>query len=258
MNSLRSLPNLHALQSPLGASYFSRVFVNVSVRVRVLWAACSCEHAHAWLKSRVCRAHIVCHPQVFVLTLFDYSTFLSLLTIFSLIILSFVLPINFWRRFCRHSRLRRCQQQRVSTSRSRTVQVTEVRNAMVEHGLTLKVVCETNVSAGRAKMVDLRRTTLPAVAEAAKDCRVLIWDVRNMCETSGWFWICVDMVIAILTVLSGGLSATLHPDDCSRQKETDKNAAWRRPMKNELQHREKVFHIRTAWNPVVNGAALWA
>ena len=47
-------------------------------------------------------------------------------------------------------------------------------------------------------------TTLTAVAEAAKDCRVLIWNVRNMCETSGWFWICVGMVIAILTVLSGG------------------------------------------------------
>ena len=63
------------------------------------------------------------------------------------------------------------------------------------------------------KMVDLRRmtsllkgtpfrplmgwsswmvaTTLTAVAQAAKDCRVLIWNVRNMCETSGWFWICV-------------------------------------------------------------------
>ena len=37
--------------------------------------------------------------------------------------------------------------------------------------------------------------------EAAKDCRVLIW---NMCEGSGWFWICVGMVIVILTVLSGG------------------------------------------------------
>ena len=57
-------------------------------------------HAHAWLKSCVCRAHIMCHESspcghVFVLTLFDYSTFLSLLTIFSLIILSFFLPINF-------------------------------------------------------------------------------------------------------------------------------------------------------------------
>ena len=46
--------------------------------------------------------------------------------------------------------------------------------------------------------------TLPAVAEAAKDCHVLFWNVRNMCETSGWFWICVGMVIVILTVLSGG------------------------------------------------------
>ena len=45
-------------------------------------------------------------------------------------------------------------------------------------------------------------TTLAAVAKAAKDCRVSIWNVRNMCETSGWFWICVAMVIAILTVLS--------------------------------------------------------
>ena len=49
----------------------------------------------AWLKSCFCRARIMCHPHVFVLTLFDYSTFLSLLTIFSLIILSFLLPINF-------------------------------------------------------------------------------------------------------------------------------------------------------------------
>ena len=47
-------------------------------------------------------------------------------------------------------------------------------------------------------------TTLSAVAEAAKDCRVLIWNMRNMCETSGWFWMCVGMVIVILTVLSGG------------------------------------------------------
>ena len=49
--------------------------------------------------------------------------------------------------------------------------------------------------------------TLPAVAEAAKDCRVPIWNVRNMCETSGWFWICVGMVIVIRTVLLGGLLA---------------------------------------------------
>ena len=57
-------------------------------------------HAHAWLKSCVCRARITCHDSsscahVFVLTLFDCSTFLSLLTIFSLIILSFLLRTNF-------------------------------------------------------------------------------------------------------------------------------------------------------------------
>ena len=45
--------------------------------------------------------------------------------------------------------------------------------------------------------------TVPTVAEAAKDCRVQIWNVRNLCETSGWFWICVGMVIVILMVLSG-------------------------------------------------------
>ena len=44
--------------------------------------------------------------------------------------------------------------------------------------------------------------TLPAVAEAAKDCRILIWTVNNLCATSGWFWICVGMVIVILMVLS--------------------------------------------------------
>ena len=52
-------------------------------------------HAHAWLKSCVCHARIMCHPHVFVLALFDHSTFLSLHTIFSLIILSFLLSISF-------------------------------------------------------------------------------------------------------------------------------------------------------------------
>ena len=88
-------------------------------------------------------------------------------------------------------------------------------------------------------------TTLTAVAEAAKDCRMLIWNVRNMCETSGWFWICEGMVIAILTVLSGGPFANPISDDSSRQKETDENAAWRRPMKNELKHHERGVQIRT-------------
>ena len=181
----------------------------------------------------------------------------------------------------------------LSTAESEYISITkgaahalEVRSAMVEYGLTLTVVCETDASAERAmatrlgvgrardldvrllwlqqlcaegvmevrarpgehneadlgtKMVDLRRmislfkgtplrppmgwsswmvaATLSAVAEAAKDCRVLIWDVRNMCETSGWFWIGVGMVIVILTVLSGGLSANPISDDCSRQKD---------------------------------------
>ena len=57
-------------------------------------------HAHACLKSCVCRARITCHDSsssahVFVLTLVDHSTFLSLLTIFSHIILYFLLPVNF-------------------------------------------------------------------------------------------------------------------------------------------------------------------
>ena len=63
----------------------------------------------AQLMTRTCVAQVVClacalHIPCFILmrscgcfdlTLFDYSTFLSLLTIFSLIILSFFLPINF-------------------------------------------------------------------------------------------------------------------------------------------------------------------
>ena len=41
-----------------------------------------------------------------------------------------------------------------------------------------------------------------------KDCCVPTWNVRNMCETSG-FWICVGMVIVILMVLSGRPFANL-------------------------------------------------
>ena len=36
----------------------------------------------------------------------------------------------------------------------------------------------------------------------------------------------MGMVIVILTVLSGGPFANPFSDDCSRQKETDENAAW--------------------------------
>ena len=58
-----------------------------------------------------------------------------------------------------------------------------------------------------------------------QETRVSIWNVRNMCETSGWFWICVGTVIVILMVLSGGPSGISISDDRSQLKETDKNAA---------------------------------
>ena len=85
--------------------------------------------------------------------------------------------------------------------------------------------------------------------EAARDCRVSIWNVRNVCETNGWFWICVGMVMAILTVLSGVPSGISISDDCSQQKETDENAAWRRQMER-ARTPCRIFKIRTtAWNP---------
>ena len=65
------------------------------------------------------------------------------------------------------------------------------------------------------------------VNEAARDCRVSIWNVRNICDSNGWFWNCVVMAIAVLTVLSGVPSGISISDDCSQQKETDENAAWR-------------------------------
>ena len=208
----------------------------------------------------------------------------------------FVLVIMCWRRFSRHSSLWRGQLQRVSTSRSRRVQLTLWRFAVLWWNMTFNVVCVTDASAGRAmatrrgkgrvrhldarllwlqqlcaegvvkvrsrpgehneadlgtKMVDLMRMTsllkgtplrppmcwsswmvaasFPEVAEATRDCHVSIWNVRNVCETSGWFWICVGAVIAILMVLSGRPSANPISDDWSRQEETDETAAWRRP-----------------------------
>ena len=85
--------------------------------------------------------------------------------------------------------------------------------------------------------------------EAARDSRVSIWNVRTVCETNGWFWICVGMVIAILMVLSGGRSGISISDDCSQQKETDENAAWRRQMKR-ARTPCRISKIRTtAWNP---------
>ena len=71
----------------------------------------------------------------------------------------------------------------------------------------------------------------PAVAEATRDYPISISNMKKICETNGWFQICAGMVIAILMVLSGGPSGISISEDCSQQKETDDNAAWRRPMK---------------------------
>ena len=85
--------------------------------------------------------------------------------------------------------------------------------------------------------------------EAARDCRVSIWNVRNVCETNGCFWICVRVVIAILTVLSGVPSGISISDDCSQQKETAENAAWRCQMKR-ARTSCRISKMRTsAWNP---------
>ena len=80
--------------------------------------------------------------------------------------------------------------------------------------------------------------------EAARDCRVSTWNVGSICETNGWFWICVGTVIAILTVLSGAPCGISISDDCSQQKETDENAAWRRQMKR-ARTPCRIFKIRT-------------
>ena len=85
--------------------------------------------------------------------------------------------------------------------------------------------------------------------EAARDSRVSIWYVRNVCETNGWFWICMGVVKVILTVLSGVPSVISMSDDCSQQKETDKNAAWRRHMKRARTPCRTSKIPTTAWNP---------
>ena len=124
---------------------------------------------------------------------------------------------------------------------------------------------EHNEAELETKMVDLRRMTsllkgtplrppkgwsswmvaaaLTAVAEAATDCRVLIWNVRKMCDTSGWFWICVGMVIAILTVLSGGPFA----NPIGQMTEVDRRRPTRMlrnyvqwKMSSSIMHHEKV------------------
>ena len=64
--------------------------------------------------------------------------------------------------------------------------------------------------------------------------------------------------IAILTVLSDGSFANPISDDCSRQKETDENAAWRCPMKNEFKHYEKVFRSGLCVEPCCEWCGLRA
>ena len=101
--------------------------------------------------------------------------------------------------------------------------------------------------------------TLPAVAEAAQDCRVFIWNVRNMCETSGWFWICVGMVIVILTLLSGGLFANPigQMTEVGRRRPT-------RMLRDYVQWKMSSSIMRrcsdsdSAWNIVACGAELRA
>ena len=122
------------------------------------------------------------------------------------------------------------------------------------------------------KMVDLRRMTsllkgtplrppmgwrswmvasiLPALAEAAKDCRVLIWNVRNRCETSGWFWTCVGMVTVILMVLSGRPSANPIGHEVGKKRPT-------RMLRDDVQWKMSSSIMRrcpdpdSAWNLVV-------
>ena len=89
--------------------------------------------------------------------------------------------------------------------------------------------------------------SFPAI-EAARDCRASIWNGRNICETNGWFRICVGMVIAILTVLSGVPFGISISDDCSQQKETDENPAWRRQMKRARTPCRISKIQTTAWN----------
>ena len=57
--------------------------------------------------------------------------------------------------------------------------------------------------------------------EAARDCRVSVWNVRNVCGTNGWFWIC----------------------------ETAENAAWRSQMKRARTPCRISKILTAAWNP---------
>ena len=91
--------------------------------------------------------------------------------------------------------------------------------------------------------------TLSAVAEAAEDCRVLIWNVRNMCESNGWFRICVGM--------TGGPFA----NPISQMTEVDRKRPTRM-LRNYVQWKKASSIVRrcpdpnSAWNLVANDAEL--
>ena len=62
--------------------------------------------------------------------------------------------------------------------------------------------------------------TVSTVAEAAKGCCVLIWNVRNHDETGSWLWICMGTVIVFLMVSQGGFTVNPITDDCRQWKVT--------------------------------------
>ena len=100
--------------------------------------------------------------------------------------------------------------------------------------------------------------TLSAVAEAAKDCRVLILNVRNLCETSDWFWICVGMVIVILMVLSGRpfVNPIGQMTEVGRRRPTRKlHNHFQRKMSSSIMRRYP--DPDSAWNLIACGAELW-
>ena len=71
-------------------------------------------------------------------------------------------------------------------------------------------------------------TSLSAVAEAAKDCRVLIWNVgKRVRDERLVLDLCVGIVIALLAVLSEGPIMNPYQTTGSRQKETVEAAQWR-------------------------------
>ena len=59
----------------------------------------------------------------------------------------------------------------------------------------------------------------------------------------------MGMVIAILTVLSGVPSSISISDDCSQQKETAENVAWRRETPNETSSNTMQDIQDSEWNP---------